>query len=261
VLGSSRIREVRCNIKLEVVDLHHGLLIEPLDALASFPETKLSALLGKVGVDSKAVLLTSTPPAFVFAAVSPIIKTVTIFFIGTVLSVVSHTISIDVDTNAVHVVLGPLSEVLAAILPQVSAKAVNFIIQPLTVISGLVGPGVFTLSLLSAHVILSLILSTFRPCFNTLAVLLIVFPVAQITGTFGVQILTVTVSLVVEPHALVDVSICMVELAHAASLIELPLTFVTGLIAPNDASSSMTHAALPLSRVHGSSLISVNFIR
>lgn len=56
--------------------------------------------------------------------------------------------------------------------------------------------------------------------------LFVLKPLTDVSGTIRVLVCSVTMRLVIEPHAFVNISICMNEGAHSVGLIVLPHAIV-----------------------------------
>ena len=125
---------------LVVVDLINCLWIEPCDSLSMFPKTILYLSFAWVFVNSKTVLFTIIPPAFVFSSISPEIKAISSLFVLFVLSFIGNSIGIDIYTHTVHVVIIPVSIVFSSIFPFVLADTINAIINPVTLVNGAICP-------------------------------------------------------------------------------------------------------------------------
>jgi hypothetical protein len=90
--------------------------------------------------------------------------------------------------------------------------------------------------------------------------LLVFFPAAVIAGAFDVGVDALAVGFVVEPFAVVDISISMEELALTAGLVELPLTVVSRRVGPYHNATTVTQATLPLALVGRACFVSVNAV-
>ena len=122
--------------KLSVVDFESvylllGLGIEPLYALAFFPEAVLYAIFRANSIDSKAMLLALTPVSCVFSSVLPSVYTITMLFVFDVLALVGSAIVPKICADSVHVVLFPLTLIAPSIKPRVYPYAKDFVLKPL----------------------------------------------------------------------------------------------------------------------------------
>jgi len=80
--------ELRRNIKSVLINQEDSLFFEPLHALSVFPQSELLRRFITVDISAQAMLFALIPPAFVRASISPLVKTVPLFLIVVVLTVV-----------------------------------------------------------------------------------------------------------------------------------------------------------------------------
>ena len=85
--------------------------------------------------------------------------------------------------------------------------------------------------------------------------LLVFLPVALVACSFDVRVDTVAIGLVIEPLSIIDITVCVEELALTASLVILPITFVASVVGPDHGPASMSQASLPLTGVNRSCLV------
>lgn len=115
--------EESCIVHLQVIDGLNLSLVEPLDALAVFPESKLNFIVFGNHICAKAVLLALVPIALIAALVSPGVNSEPMLFVIFVLPLVHATVVPDIDAHAFHVVVQPLSLVTSTVEPRVDADS------------------------------------------------------------------------------------------------------------------------------------------
>ena len=80
--------------------------------------------------------------------------------------------------------------------------------------------------MLAAVLIGSIEACTIRPGFNTEPMLFILFPISNIYGAHDVFVCAVALGLIIDPVAVVVVSIGMDQTAEAIELVSQPIAFV-----------------------------------
>ena len=113
--------------------------------------------------------------------------------------------------------------------------------------------------MLLALLVMAFILAAVGPYLLTEAVLQIVFPFTFVLCTVLMDVNSVPIGLVVYPFAFKNIAIDMPELASAACLIKLPISFVFRSILPLLAAVAMLHVSIPLAYV-GGPIFKLNFI-
>ena len=104
-------------VETEIIDGLHLNLVEPLDALAIFPQTVLSFVVLGHHVSANAVLLSFVPVAFVASAVSPSVHTEAMLLVILVFTLVHSAVVPNVNAHTLHVILEPLAFVPTTVEP------------------------------------------------------------------------------------------------------------------------------------------------
>ena len=107
--------EEGCVVHLQVIDGLNLSLVEPFDALAIFPQSKLNFIVFGDHICAKAMLLALVPIALIAALVSPGVNSEPMLFVIFVLPLVHAAVIPDVDAHALHVVVQPLSLVASTV--------------------------------------------------------------------------------------------------------------------------------------------------
>ena len=105
--------------------------------------------------------------------------------------------------------------------------------------------------MLLTFLVMAFVFAAVGPYLLTEAMLQIIFPFSLVLCAVLMDVNSVSISLVVYPFALKNVSVDMPELASATCLIKLPISFVLGSIFPFLAAVAMLHVAVPLADVGG----------
>ena len=108
-----------------------------------------------------------------------------------------------------HLVVDPVACEFATISPLVFAMTVDVVVQEVSNIAGHVSPQELSKPIFLSELIVTFILSPIGPLFLALAMLFVIDPVTLILGSVSVSVLAKAMSLVITPHAVVDVSIRM----------------------------------------------------
>ena len=152
----------------------------------------------------------------------------------------AHTLSLIIDevalvllaigpfeqASSMHLILLPFASVLLAIWPNVSSITTDFIPQEGTCVDGTIGEGKRPLAIFLAILVAAIVSSTIRPCFNTLTMLLVFEPVAYICRSICMPVGAMPVSLVVKPETFVDIAIGMDQYSLSVCLIVFPHALV-----------------------------------
>ena len=97
--------------------------------------------------------------------------------------------------------------------------------------------------------VLTIVDSTVGPCLKTEAVLLVILPLADVLGAVGMSVGSMTVGLIVNPFAFINVTICVEELTEAIGFAVAPVTLVAGAIEPVLLTLAVTDTVQPFAFV------------
>lgn len=117
-------------VHLKVIDSLHLSLIEPLNALAVFPESKLDFLVLGHHISPQPMLLALKPITFISALISPLIDPISMFFVSLVIPRVLSPVVPDINAQAFHIILKPLSFVKSAIEPLIDSYPRYLVLLP-----------------------------------------------------------------------------------------------------------------------------------
>lgn len=249
-----RLVEEAAVVQLKVGNCLHLGLVEPLNALAVFPQAVLYFIVLGHHVRSQPMLLAFVPVAFVAALISPRVDAEPVLLIILVLTLVHAPVVPNVDAHAFHVIFEPLALVAPSVEPRVDTDTGNFVFPPISRVLRPVVPLVSADAMLAAKGVVSFITTLICPCLDTFTVLEIVFPLAFVLSSIHVLVNSGTVGFVVSPVPVVNIAIHVHELALAVGSVLTPLANVLGAIRPGLLTESVSEAALPLSSVNGASL-------
>ena len=154
-----------------------------------------------------AVLLTINPPAPVDMSIGPEEGTMAMLLVLDVLPLVALPIGPAQDSETIHLVHPPHADILSPILPIISSFALNVVVFKVSMVAVAVSPCEGTKSHLYALFIVPFELGTVGPTFNTPAILCVVLPEAAIQGAILVEVEAVTMGFVIQPLALVNVTV------------------------------------------------------
>jgi len=115
---------------LHVINCLNLSLIEPFDALAVLPETKLDFVVSRDDVSTQTMLLALVPISFVAPRISPRVDTKAMLFVIFVLAAVLTAVIPNVDSHAFHIIVKPLTLILSPIKPRINADTADFIFTP-----------------------------------------------------------------------------------------------------------------------------------
>ena len=131
-----------------------------------------------------------------------------------------------------HLVIQPIACVLLLVAPDIDSVALNLVHLELSLVDRSIRKGQLTLSVLLTLEVCSFIYSTVWPGLEAEAMLLVISPATYIFCSVRVRICSSPVRFVVVPISLVNVTVCMVELAFTVCLTNRPLTLVARSVEP-----------------------------
>ena len=166
-----------------------------------------------------AVLLTIKPSASIDVSIGPEKGTLAMLLVLDVVSLVALTIGPAQDSVAVHLVLSPHAFVLTSILPLIGPLALNVVVFKVSLVAVTVGPCEGAKAHLYALFIVPFELGAVRPTFDAFAVLCVIFPIAAIQRAILVEIVAVTMGFVIQPLALVNVTVSVKQAPEVVGLV------------------------------------------
>lgn len=75
-------------------------------------------------------------------------------------------------------------------------------------------------------------MGTLRPVFDSMAVLLVVLPFSDISGSVCVFVSASTIAFIIQPLALVDITISVIENTLTTGMVKLPIAIVFCTVRP-----------------------------
>ena len=179
----------------------------------------MSLSLAILGQCSLTMLLTINPTASIDVSIRPEKGTMTMLLILDVVSLVALPIGPAQDSVTIHLVRPPHADVLTAILPIIGPLALNVVVFKVSLVAVTVGPCEDAIAHLHALFVVPFELGTIGPTFDTPAVLCVILPVAAIQRAILVEIVAVAMGFVIQPLALVNVTISMKESSEVVGLV------------------------------------------
>ena len=153
-------------------------------------------------------------------------------------------------TLSVHLVVFPLACVLLAIGPHVMAVTLDIVFDKVSDVDRSICKDQLALSVLSTLRVLTFIKGAIRPCLDPTAMLFVVLPLADVPCAIDVLVNSFTVSFIVCPFTLVDISGGMYKLSLATDLTVFPAAFIVGAVIPMLFSKSVFFTVFPLAIVN-----------
>lgn len=101
--------------------------------------------------------------------------------------------------------------------------------------------------MLFSFLVITLIFRAICPCFYTPSILQVILPIAFILGPVLMSIHAITISFIIFPFAVKNVSINMPKFTLSMSLVFSPLAFITSTIRPYLNTVPISHFVEPLS--------------
>lgn len=196
------------------------------------------------------MLFAFVPAALVESFVLPVKFAVAVALVLLELALVLFAVRPHQVPLTLHLVGVPLTCVSFSIAPLVSSEAVNLVVQKCTIENGTVSESEGAFAFFAALDEVSFILCAVGPDLLAPTVLFVVLPTALVGCTVAVCVDSLPVSLVFNPHAFVDISICVKKLPVTIGLVVLPLTNVFASIWPFLKAFTVSLAHQPLSLVN-----------
>ena len=123
---------------------------------------------------------------------------------------------------ALHFIVGPFSFINVTIDPLINSVSIDLIISELSLVDGPLSEDELPVSLLEPVVELAFVTRAVWPGFNAYTVLLVFKPGTIIDSAISMGVPAVSMGHVFEPLALVDVSVCVQQLAPAVRFVASP---------------------------------------
>ena len=148
-----------------------------------------------------------------------------------------------------HFIVLPEALELPPVNPDIPPVSFNVVCLELTLIFVAIKPCEGPMSFLHALDIVSLVLRSISPFLVPIAVLLIIVPLSGVGGAVLVEVDSPSLSLVVEPLSLVDISSCLDEATLSVGHVLGPVAFIEGPIFPDLPAHASPFALFPLAVV------------
>ena len=181
------------------------------------------------------------------------------FFVFLVFSVVPAAVTPCVYAYAMHIVVFPLALVLATVDPCIEPRTRNLVLRPSALIFRPISPLIESIAVLHADLVMTCEDRAIIPIFLTFAVLQVVFPLATVASPIRMHVASLSISLIIDPHAVIYIAISVRENPLTVCIVVFPKPAVLRLVQPHLAALAISEATHPLTLVDCTRLIGVGW--